>query len=203
MWLELIFGEPHILSGEMSSLTASGPRDFLGESLKSIFLRFWTQVWLRPIFSFHWLLKSLPRLGHFSHAHLFSSGQFFLAAQRQSSTSSSHCILSLLRNKTVNETIDCSASAPKGLWQTSPEVLGQLCDPCEESPLKLYLSSSLHLGPSWSSSIVSIASWHSDSPSTLFRRVFVFFLATPHGMQDLSSLTRDGTRNPCSGSAQS
>ena len=45
VWLELIFGEPHIFLWEMSSLKASGPRDFLGESLKSVFLRFWTQVW--------------------------------------------------------------------------------------------------------------------------------------------------------------
>ena len=30
-----------------------------------------------------------------------------------------------------------------------------------------------------------------------------FFLATPHGMWDLSSPTRDGTRAPCSGSVES
>ena len=30
-----------------------------------------------------------------------------------------------------------------------------------------------------------------------------FFLAKPHGMQDLSSLTRDGIHVPCSGSTES
>ena len=30
----------------------------------------------------------------------------------------------------------------------------------------------------------------------------VFILATPHGVQDLSSLTRDQTQTPCSGSVE-
>jgi len=33
--------------------------------------------------------------------------------------------------------------------------------------------------------------------------VFFYFLATPHGMPDLSSLTRDQIHTPCSGSAES
>ena len=40
------------------------------------------------------------------------------------------------------------------------------------------------------------------SYSTCFRRFFFFFLATPCGMQDLSSPTRDWTYTPCSGSPQ-
>ena len=41
-------------------------------------------------------------------------------------------------------------------------------------------------------------------PAT-FRYIFFFFffLAAPHGMWDLSSLTRDRTHAPCSGSAES
>ena len=38
------------------------------------------------------------------------------------------------------------------------------------------------------------------SHPTLF---FFFLLAVPHSMWDLSSRTRDGTRAPCSGSAES
>lgn len=40
----LISSEPHIFSVEMSSFTSAGPRNFLGEPVKSVFLRFWMQV---------------------------------------------------------------------------------------------------------------------------------------------------------------
>lgn len=66
VWFELIFSEPELLSEEMSSFTAPGPRDFLGEALKSVFLRFWIQAWLGPISTLSWLLHSLRQHDHFS-----------------------------------------------------------------------------------------------------------------------------------------
>ena len=40
-------------------------------------------------------------------------------------------------------------------------------------------------------------------PLTLEENKFFFFLAAPCSLQDLSSSTKDGTRAPCSGSAES
>ena len=36
-----------------------------------------------------------------------------------------------------------------------------------------------------------------------FKYLFIYLLATPRGMRDLSSPTRDRTRDPCSGCAES
>ena len=40
------------------------------------------------------------------------------------------------------------------------------------------------------------------SETSLLKFFFFYFLAAPHGMQDLSSPTRDRTHAPCSGSAE-
>ena len=42
-----------------------------------------------------------------------------------------------------------------------------------------------------------------NKESSTFFFFFLIFLATPGGMRDLSSLTRDGTHAPCSGSVES
>lgn len=103
------------------------------------------------------LLQSLRRHGYSPRAHLSSfSGQFSPAGQRQSNTSS-HCTLCLLRNKTVSVATGLPAvlllpqrDFDKYLPHIWSLLLGQFCDPCEESPPRLsYLSSSLHWGPSW------------------------------------------------------
>ena len=46
---------------------------------------------------------------------------------------------------------------------------------------------------------------HQGSSRTIFFffLMYLFFLAVPRGMQDLSSPARDGTHTPCSGSAES
>ena len=46
------------------------------------------------------------------------------------------------------------------------------------------------------------ALWHFFSPTPFMIPGIFFFLAMLRGMWDLMSLTRDGTRAPCSGSAE-
>ena len=104
------------------------------------------------------------------------------------------CPLSQWCHPTISSSVVPFSSCPQSFLASGSFPMSQL-----------FASGGQSIGVSASTSVLPMNTQHwFPLGFVLFKKFcFIYFLAMPHGMQDLSSPTRGGTHIPCSGRAES